>query len=161
MTVTLRQAHSDDAQLLAALNRFVQDDHVGALPHHFKSCDTSAVAEWFGSMLSREDVRVWLADSDGCPAGYAISIVRERPENLFCHARRYCELDQIAVSPAFRRQGVARALVQRIIADASAQGIHDVELTSWAFNTQAHAAFEALGFHPRVLRFGRDSDDTG
>ena len=37
------------------------------------------------------------------------------------------------------------------------RGIRDVELSSWSFNTEAHAAFQALGFEPKVVRFGRAS----
>jgi len=67
-------------------------------------------------------------------------------------------VDELAVSPAHRRQGLARALFERVLAEARAEGLRDVELTSWSFNVEAHAAFEALGFRPKVVRFGRASD---
>jgi ribosomal protein S18 acetylase RimI-like enzyme len=84
--------------------------------------------------------------------------VRERPENALCLARRFYEVEEIAVSAGYRRQGVARALIEHVLAHARSAGIADVELTSWSFNVEAHAAFVALGFRPMVIRFGRSSD---
>jgi GNAT superfamily N-acetyltransferase len=54
---------------------------------------------------------------------------------------------------AYRRQGVARALVNAALAHAEGAGIREVELASWAFNQSAHEAFRKLGFVPKVVRF--------
>ena len=35
------------------------------------------------------------------------------------------------------------------------RGMQNIELFSWAFNTDAHAMFQRLGFEPRMLRFER------
>lgn len=60
------------------------------------------------------------------------------------------------MSPAHRRQGVCRALLDRAVTEAKLEGLAEVELSSWAFNTDALAAFRALGFQPRFVRFHRD-----
>jgi ribosomal protein S18 acetylase RimI-like enzyme len=39
--------------------------------------------------------------------------------------------------------------------EARARGFSEVELSSWAFNTEAHALFRSLGFEPRVVTFER------
>lgn len=153
MPITIRDAEDRDVNLLADLNRFVQDIHVAALPTYFKHPELGAVAESFRAKLARPDVRAWIASMGDVAIGYVVSVLRERPENALCLARRFYELDEIAVSPAHRQQGVARALVERVVTDACLQGVADVELTSWAFNTDAHAAFEALGFRPMTVRF--------
>jgi ribosomal protein S18 acetylase RimI-like enzyme len=98
---------------------------------------------------------VWVAEVGSVPAGYALTITHDRPENVFSFGRRFCEIDQIAVSPVFRRRGVARALVERVLEDARLHAIPDVELTSWSINADAHDTFRALGFTPKVTRFGR------
>lgn len=64
------------------------------------------------------------------------------------------EIDQIGVTPDRKRQGVGRALVRTVLADAHVHGIRDVELSSWSFNQQAHEAFRKLGFAPIRVRFG-------
>jgi hypothetical protein len=48
-------------------------------------------------------------------------------------------------------------LVARVLGEARSQGL-EVELTSWAFNTDAHAAFRALGFSPMIVRFRHEGD---
>jgi ribosomal protein S18 acetylase RimI-like enzyme len=63
------------------------------------------------------------------------------------------ELDSIGVHRAYRRRGVARALVKAALAHAEGAGIREVELASWAFNQSAHEAFRKLGFIPKVVRF--------
>ncbi|HMI87857.1 MAG TPA: GNAT family N-acetyltransferase [Polyangiaceae bacterium] len=158
MLITIRDAEDHDVHLLADLNRFVQDLHVAALPEYFKHPESGAVAESFRSRLHRPDVRVWIAHMGDGAVGYAVSVLRERAENALCLARRFYELEEIAVSLAHRRQGVARALVERVLTEARLQGVPDVELTSWAFNVDAHAAFQALGFWPMIVRLRHESD---
>jgi len=87
----------------------------------------------------------------------AVSVVRERPENAICSAQRFYELEEVGVSPAHRQRGVARALVERVLAEARAQGVRDVQLTCWSFNAEAQAAFEALGFRRLTVRFQHES----
>lgn len=158
MPITIRAAEERDVDLLADLNRFVQDIHVAALPAYFKHPEPGAVAESFRSRLACADVRAWIASIGEVAVGYAVSVLRERPEHALCLARRFYELEEIAVSLAHRQQGVARALVEHVIHEARLHGVPDVELTSWAFNTDAHTAFQALGFRPMIVRFRHESD---
>ena len=51
-------------------------------------------------------------------------------------------LDNLAVAPAARGQGVARALVQRLLADSAVDGPAMISLT-----TRIPAFFSTLGFH--------------
>src|SRR5690606_30212891 len=118
------------------------------------------VAESFRSKLRSQGVRAWIASVGRVEVGYAVTVLRERPANALCLARQYYELDEIGVAPAHRRQGVARALVERVVSEAKSRGVPDVELTSWAFNSAAHDAFRALGFQPMIVRFRHGSGFT-
>jgi diamine N-acetyltransferase len=153
MQVAIRSASGADVELLVELNRCVHDIHVAALPAYFRQPAPGAVEELFRSRLEHQDTRVWIASIDSAAVGYAVSVLRERPENAVCFARRFCEVEEIGVARGHRKKGVARALVVRAITEARLQGVPDVELTSWAFNTDAHAAFQALGFRPMIVRF--------
>jgi len=157
MTINVRQATSDDVQALVVLNGSVQELHVIHQPDYFKETAPRSVADWFSSMLQNPAVRIWFAELGGFPAGYALTVAHDRSENAFCFARRFCEIDQIAVSPVFRRRGVARALIERALEDARFRAFPEVEVASWCFNTDAHEAFRALGFTQKVTRFGRKS----
>jgi GNAT superfamily N-acetyltransferase len=155
MTIITRKAGPDDADVLAALNQTVQDLHVAHRPDYFKHVDSTTIADWFRSTLQKTGTRAWIADVDGTPAGYALTVTHERAESAFCHAWRSCEIDQVAVLPPYRRMGVARALIACAFAEARSRGIRDLELTSWSFNAEAQEAFRALGFAPKTMRFGR------
>jgi GNAT superfamily N-acetyltransferase len=160
MILAIRDANGGDVEVLVQLNRCVHDIHVAALPNYFKKPAPDAVAESFRSRLDREDTRVWIATIDDVAVGYAVSVLRERPENTLCLARRFLEVEEIGVARAHREKGVARALIDRAITEARLQGIPDLELTSWAFNIDAHAAFQALGFLPMIVRFRHQSNDS-
>src|SRR5262249_57318991 len=98
---------------------------------------------------------LWTAE-EGCVATvYVVGFFSDRPDNPFRQPRRWCEIDQIAVDPAWRRRGVGRMLMQAALDEARARGSSDVELSSWAFNTDAHALFRSFGFEPRTVTFER------
>jgi ribosomal protein S18 acetylase RimI-like enzyme len=153
----IRAATVVDAEALALLNQGVQELHVAERPEFFKHVDPDVLVGWFRSVLEAAGVRAWIAEVDGSTVGYALTIVHHRAEGPFSSERTFCEIDQIAVSPAFRGRGIGRALVERVLADARSRNIQDVELSTWSFNVAAQAAFRKLGFVPRTVRFERKS----
>jgi len=92
--------------------------------------------------------------------GYLLAISRDVPESPFTKARAWLEVDQIAVDPNYRRQGIARALVAKAIAYAREEGANRIEASSWSFNQEAHNLFGHLGFIPKIIRFELDTGDT-
>jgi hypothetical protein len=48
--------------------------------------------------------------------------------------------------------------LDHIAATASAEGIPALELSAWAFNAEAQAAFQRLGFSAKSVRFERQTD---
>jgi len=66
-------------------------------------------------------------------------------------ARGRAEIDEVSVRPAFRRRGLARALLTRALLDLRARGIQVVRLHTVAeFPTRARDLYESVGF--RVLK---------
>lgn len=155
MPIVIRPAAPADVPLLVELNRTVQALHAGRRPDLFKASDPRGAADWFAGKLSSSNVRAWIAEASGEPVGYLLAISQRRPEGPFTHARQFVEVDQIVVLASHRRQGVARALVGVAAEDASIRQLGDLELSSWQFNAEAHAAFRALGFEEQVTRFRR------
>jgi|SRR5688572_4115840 len=154
MSTTVRPAVLGDEELLAVLNGLVHELHVANRPEYFKPTRAENVSAWFRSLLQKPTALIWIAEEDGVPVGYALAFLHERAENPFCPARRWCEIDQIAVDDKWRRRGIARTLLQRVLAEVRGRGIRDVEMGSWSFNEAAHHAFRRLGFAPQVIRFG-------
>src|SRR6476646_4637306 len=146
MSTTIRPAVVGDEALLADLNRFVQDLHLAQRPDHFRPTGCEDLARWYRSLLEKPTTRVWIAEEDGSPVGYLLALVHESSENPFVRARRWCEIDQLAVDPNWRRRGIGRALLLNAVSTAQAEGISRVEAASWSFNDGAHAVFGRLGF---------------
>jgi ribosomal protein S18 acetylase RimI-like enzyme len=157
MSIRIRIAEERDLGFLVEMNRIVHELHVAAAPAVFKAHEAGAVAEMFRARLGREDVHMWIAQVGDVPVGYAVVVDHVQAESALCFARRFYVLDEIGVSPAHRRQGVARALIERVLVDAQTHGIRDVQLSTWSFNGDAQAAFQALGFRPMTVRFQRPS----
>jgi ribosomal protein S18 acetylase RimI-like enzyme len=148
----IRRAAPPDAELLARLNRHVHELHVASRPDHFRPTTVGELVEHFAAQLARTEVRAWIAERDGAAIGYALAVHRDRAAQAFLRARRWCEIDQIAVDPAHRRGGVGASLVEHVVADARASGLDDVQLTAWQFNESASRAFERMGFVSMLAR---------
>ena len=61
-------------------------------------------------------------------------------------------VDALAVDPAFRRRGVARALLERAEAAAAAHALDGVALDTGLHNEGARALYRACGFREREVR---------
>ena len=148
----IRTATPADAGTLARLNRVVQGWHAAAYPDVFyPNPDPALLADHFATRLRDPDVTCFLA---GDPAqGYALCSLTFRPQSLFSPAIRRVMVDQIAVTPEVRRQGIGRALLAAARALARSHGCDEVLLDTWEANHAAHAFFRAEGFAPRRMLF--------
>ena len=55
-------------------------------------------------------------------------------------------IDEFGVDEAFRRQGVATAMIDFIRKYAAEKGFHRIELNMWEFNLNALEFYEEVGF---------------
>jgi len=141
--VTVRQATPDDATVLAGLlHRF---DGMGATP--------AQVAARMGAC--QHVLTTFLGELDGQPVGFACL-------RLVPHLQGdepYAELTDIFVDEAFRRRGVARALIAQVEAAAEAAGTSDVVIITGSDNTVAQAAYRAAGYVAWAVAMGKPSPD--
>src|SRR5258706_8157240 len=153
MSMKVRRAEEKDLQLLVALHDEVHALHLAARPDQFKPAADGALDARFRELLAASDHKVWVAELHDRVVGYAVQQLRHRAELAVVRELRWWDIDMLAVTAQHRRQGIGRALIQAVIDDARASGIPDVELGSWAFNTDAHRAFQRAGFVPKFIRF--------
>lgn len=109
--------------------------HLAALAEIEKACFH---APWSENMLREE-------------LGKGIFLVAERDGQAVGYAGCQTVLDEgyitnVAVSPGARRQGVGRALIAALAAQARAQGLAFVTLEVRASNAPAIALYEGAGF---------------
>lgn len=146
--IRVRLATMADAPLLAELNRDVHQLHVDALPTIYKPIDDmTPLAEDFRSrVLSNPEMRTYIVEVDGEPAGYASAEIRRQAEDAYHPARDYVHVDVISVRPEYRQNGCGRALMEAVFDLARKEGMSRVALDTMAFNTGAIAFYERLGF---------------
>lgn len=96
-------------------------------------------------MIAREDaVSLAAVDADGLVLGYA-SYRRVLDEG---------SVDSVAVDPAFRRRGIAGALLEALEASARETGLRSLTLEVRASNAAARALYAGAGYVPVGRRRG-------
>ena len=141
--------HLDD---IVSLNRAVQNLHVEQEPRYFRPFDEAAVTEFIRNALGDPSVTFLLAVAGEKPLGYALLRVQDRAAHVYSLPRRFVELEQIAVGPDSRKQGVGAALIDEAFAVAKSLGFCDLELSVWDFNQDAQRLFQRKGFKPYLHR---------
>ena len=153
--ISVRRAVAGDQTILAALGARVQELHARERPEVFKPVDPPGLERWFADALANGSSRIWIAHIGEKPVGYAVVIEQRRAEHVVAYARRWYEVEQIGVDPAYVRQGIARELLRHVTKAAIAEGVSEIELNTWNFNKVAHLSFERLGFVAKKIRFVR------
>jgi len=153
MSVVVRPALAADVDVLVGLSSVAHECHVAHKPEVFKSASPRDVATWFRRLLRKSNAHVWIAEQDAVPVAYVVVSFHERTENPFSVARLWCEIEQIAVEPRGRREGIGRMLVETVVAEARLRGLGELHTSAWSFNDAAHQALTRLGFRPEVVQF--------
>jgi len=86
--------------------------------------------------LVNEANRYFCAVKDGVVVGCA----------GYCAAADQADIIEVAVLPAFRRQGIARLLMEAVLSDARQRNVQSVFLEARASNVPAIALYESLSF---------------
>ena len=92
-------------------------------------------------LLLKGNAHVLVFETEGAIAGNVIVLYRQGAGR----ARIY----SLAVDPSWRRQGIAKALLERAIKAAKVRGCHHVVLEVRADNETAQRLYQSLGFSPK------------
>jgi len=126
----LRPFEPADVPAVAALERRIFSD---PWPESF-----------FLSELRQPLVHARIAEREGAVAGYAVAWLGHGAGHL----------GNLATAPAHRRRGVARALVEDLLARAVELGVRHLTLEVRAANAEAQALYRAYGFRVAGVRRG-------
>ena len=144
----IRRAAQDDADYLAVLCAEVQSLHVEMQPTLFRQPTLDELARFFREHLVDPDFVVFLALAEGHPVGYVMLHVIRTPAHVLVNPRECVEIDHLHVQQSHRRRGIGRALASQALEVARASGVETIQLSVWARNQRAVAAFKSLGFEP-------------
>jgi ribosomal protein S18 acetylase RimI-like enzyme len=102
-------------------------------------------------LLSSDSFWLLLAEVEAQPAGLAAAARLPKAD-----ARAgFLFVDELSVLPAYRRQGVARALLEHLIALADELGLAGVRLLARPENEAARRLYRSLGFEEQATIFGQ------
>jgi GNAT superfamily N-acetyltransferase len=99
--------------------------------------------------LQREDVRAYVATSDGRPVGFAVAATS--PFSALTDSP-CVTIDQLYVAPDSRRHGVARQLMSAVTLYADSRGCDQIGCNVPAQQREANRFFARLGFSSQVVR---------
>ena len=161
MGIEVRLARRDELPRVNELRRQVNDVHVDGRPDIFKPGFNEALQNHVYDEFDDPNADIIVALADGVIAGFATVQYIRRPESPYTLPRDFYRVEEFGVDSAFRRRGVATALVAFVRRDARAKGFPRVELDAWAFNEGAIAFYNGAGFKPFRVYFEMDTGDQG
>ena len=132
----IRPARAEDAARLLAFIRGIAEYE--RLTHQVTATEEGLQASLFGETPAAEAL---LAYADGEPAGFAVYY---HSYSTFL-GRRGMHLEDLYVSPEYRRRGLGALLLRWVAAIAVERGCGRFEWMALDWNTDAHRFYEELG----------------
>ena len=108
---------------------------------------------FFEEQLSSDDSTLLVAEAGGQLVGVAAALMRNAPDFALFVPQRWGVLDNIAVSPAWRRRDVGTALICEAERWVQARGANWIELGVYEFNDAARTFYQRLGYAPVLTKF--------
>ena len=142
----IRFAEENELNRINELRKQVNDLHVAGKPEVFKPGFSQELQDYIYEIWDDPEKEIVVAEKDGVICGFAVLNHINKPENPFMFERDYLDIDEFGVDEAYRRQGVAAAMMDFIREHAVKNGFHRIELNMWEFNEDALAFYEAAGF---------------
>ena len=144
--MNVRLATEADLGRVNELRRMVNDVHVAGRPDIFRAGFSRELQDRLYEIWNDPEQDIAVAEIGGTICGFAVLHRVTRPESPFMREREFLDIDEFGVDEAYRRQGVATALIAFVRAYAAQKGIRRIELNMWEFNEGALAFYEAAGF---------------
>ena len=146
MTIAVRYARQEELERVNEMREMVNALHSEGRPDIFRKGFCPELQEQVYRQFEAEnaDVIVALADEKVC--GFAIAQYIDRPESPYMCARRFYHIEEFGVDAAYRRKGVATALIGFCREEAARMRFPRIELDVWSFNEEAERFYEAAGF---------------
>lgn len=142
----VRFAEEKDLNIINELRKQVNDIHVEGRPDVFKAGFGTEIRDFAKVIMNGENSDIIVAERNGVICGMVCVDYVNKPETPYSKARSFYHVQEIAVDVNYRRQGVAKELLEFMITDAKKRKLGKIELDVWEFNDSAIEFYRAVGF---------------
>jgi GNAT superfamily N-acetyltransferase len=143
----IRLAKTADFADIQQLFQLVERLHHEALPTLFRPTDDIERSEAFlQEWLTDEEGKLWVAEVNGRVIALIFAKLYQRSEHPFIQPHREVYIHEMVVAQAYQGQGVAQALMNKVVPWATAVKVDRVRLQVFEFNQRAQAFYRKQGF---------------
>ncbi len=146
MNISVRYAKREDLARVNELRKMVNDLHAENRPDIFRPGFCEEIQEHVYQVFEAQESDVIVACIDGVVCGFAMVEYIDKPQSAYQLARRFYQIHEFGVDSAYRRRGVATALIDFCRSEAKRMHFDRMELDAWAFNEGAIRFYESVGF---------------
>lgn len=149
----IRPTTAADLDAVLALRLAFVADVRGVEVPSFAPDFVAATRRYLDEITAADRIRSWVAEDDhGEPVGIVSVLANDAPPLPEAHASKEGYVVNMWVSPAARRRGIARALLESAIAAAPAEGWRRLYLHA---TDDGRPLYEEAGFVPDARWMGR------
>ena len=145
----IRKANNDDISRLLDLLSEVLEVHAKLRPDLFKSGTTKYNNEQLKEMIHDDTKPIYVAVINNYVVGYAMCQVRTPSSNMY--PVKIFHLDDLCVDGKYRKQGIGRALYQKVVESAKENDCYEITLNVWPGNDAALRFYEKMGMKTRSV----------
>lgn len=142
----VRFAEEKDLNIINELRKQVNDIHVEGRPDVFKAGFGTEIRDFAKVIMNGENSDIIVVERNGVICGMVCVDYVNKPETPYSKARSFYHVQEIAVDVNYRRQGVAKELLEFMITDAKKRKLGKIELDVWEFNDSAIEFYRVVGF---------------
>ena len=127
--ITIRIADRSDIKTLIRFRFLYQSDAEDGLTEHQKKSLAIQLPGYFKRHIGN-DFTAYLAEDNGNTVAVIFMVRLEKPASVHFLNGKTCYLMNVYTVEAYRRQGIASMLLDRLISDAKAEGITCIDLSA-------------------------------
>ncbi len=143
----IREASSQDIQVICVLSNEVNGEHHNAIPDTFEALgENNRDADFWLTYMAREESNILLIERDGEVVGMAAVSIPKGSKPPFLINKKVCHLSTIVIASSARRQGLGKRLLEAVEAHAHESDASEVLLEVMHFNQAAIAFYRSVGY---------------
>ncbi len=148
----IRRATSQDIPALQALLQLEEDYHKNLYPEYFRESSLSVPAEELEKEIAQTNCSYLVALEKQEIIGFIHAKKRVFSEEPQFKKIEYILIEDCAVREEYRKQGVAKALLQAVRDWAAEHEINRIQLQVWGKNDPAIQVYKNIGFQDLLVR---------